>query len=180
VNYDTRCVIDGWLEKASRHLDTAKEHLKSSYRISEAIQAAQECVELSVKACLRILEINFPHSHGWNDKQLPEIAKQIEHRGLLARLRDQHLNHSIRLPRLLFLANFWHQFYIQAKYGMEVGSLASAKDLFEKKEAEIAVSHADECHHAAWSLFHLSEEKRKYLLSEKVSEIEKSDRRSSS
>ena len=144
MDENKRNLINGWLDKASHHLDTAREHLKSYSRISEAIQAAQVCVELSVKAVLTILEIEFPHSHGWNEKQLREIAERIQKRQLLTRFKEHYLNH-IRLPRLLVLVNFWEQFYIQAKYGIEAGNLAPAKDLFEKPEAELAIAHADEC-----------------------------------
>jgi hypothetical protein len=34
--------------------------------------------------------------------------------------------------------NFWAQFYITAKYGLEAGYLAPAKDLFKKEEAELS------------------------------------------
>jgi HEPN domain-containing protein len=158
VDDSKRNLISGWLNKASTHLNTAREHLKSYYHISDAIQAAQVCVELSVKALLTILELDFPHSHGWDEKQLRRIAEQIEQRQLLTRLKEQSLNH-IRLPRLLVLVNFWEQFYIQAKYGIEAGNLAPAQDLFETAEAELAIGHADECWRHANELRFASEEK---------------------
>lgn len=151
-----RNLIDGWLNKASNHLNTAREHVKCYVLISDAIQAAQVCVELSVKAALTILEITFPRSHGWNEKQLREIAEEIEKRQLLARLKEQSLNH-IRLPRLLTLVNFWEQFYIQAKYGIEAGNLAPAQELFEKAEADLAIAHAEECLRQANELRHAPE-----------------------
>jgi HEPN domain-containing protein len=163
VDDNKRNLISGWLDKASTHLQTAREHVKSHYRISEAIQAAQVCVELSVKTALTVLEIDFPPSHGWNEKQLRQIAEQIEKRQLLARLKEQHLGH-IRLPRLLILVNFWEQFYIQAKYGIEAGNLAPAKDLFDKPEAELAISHAEECLRHANELRFASEEKLAAIL----------------
>jgi hypothetical protein len=45
--------------------------------------------------------------------------------------------------------NFWAQFYITAKYGFEAEYLASAQNLFEKAEAELAIRHAEECSLAA-------------------------------
>ena len=161
---ESKCnLIDGWLNKASSHLQTAREHVKSYSRISEAIQAAQVCVELSVKAVLTILEIDFPPSHGWDAKQLRPIAEQIDKRNLLARLKEQCLGH-IRLPRLLILVNFWEQFYIQAKYGFEAGNLAPAQDLFDKAEADLAVAHAAECWHLANHLRFVPEEKLAAIL----------------
>jgi HEPN domain-containing protein len=159
-------MVDGWLEKAFAHLQTAEEQVKSYYRVSEAIQAAQTCVELAVKAALSILEIEYPPSHGWNEKQLKGIAEQIENRNLLARLKDHQLAH-VNLPRLLILANFWDQFYIQAKYGIEAGNLAPAQELFQKPEAELAVAHARECHQAAGVLRHAGEERLAAILKDK-------------
>lgn len=50
MNNTQRKTIEGWIEKASNQLQAAKEHLNSSYRCSEAIQAAQQSIELSVKS----------------------------------------------------------------------------------------------------------------------------------
>jgi HEPN domain-containing protein len=41
-----RETVDGWIDKAFNHLQTAREHSKSGYRYSEAVQAAQEYIEL--------------------------------------------------------------------------------------------------------------------------------------
>jgi len=47
------------------------------------------------------------------------------------------------------LMNFWGQFYLPAKYGFEVGQLASAQELFQREDADLAVRHAEQCHLAA-------------------------------
>jgi HEPN domain-containing protein len=158
VDENERKTIKGWLDKASNQLDTAREHLKSFYRLSDSIQASQVCVELSVKAILALLQVPYQLSHGWNRKELAEIAKHIKARGLLSKLAAQHLDTSVPLPRLLFRANFWSQFYIEAKYGFEAEHLAPAQELFESDDAELAVKHADACLRAAWSLLYLPEE----------------------
>ena len=147
---------EGWVEKASTHLQTAKEHLKSCVYYSDAVQASQVCVELSVKAILAYLDVDFPRTHGWDKEKLGKIAEQVQKRKLLDKLAEHHLH--IQLPRLLFLANFWDQFYLQAKYGMEAGYLASAQDLFGRDEADLAIKHADECHNAATRLRFLPED----------------------
>jgi len=161
-----RRIIAGWLDKASNHLQIAKEHLRSSVRYSETIEAAQECVELSVKSILSFLRIEFSPPHGWaqNSKEFASIARQIQKRQLQEKLAEQYLHHVVRLPRLLFLVNFWAQLYIAAKYGFEVESLAPAQDLFNKEEAELAVQHAQECYQAASQLRHLQDEKLSALL----------------
>jgi HEPN domain-containing protein len=149
-------MIEGWINKASNHLDTAKEHLKSGIwdRMSDSIQASQVCVELSVKAILNLLEIPYPTNHGWDRKELAGIAKDIKERDLLNRLASHCLAFIVPLPRLLFRANFWSKFYLEAKYGFEAEHLAPAQALFEKEDAELAVKHANDCLGAARALLY--------------------------
>jgi len=169
-----RKMVEGWIEKASNQLQAAKEHSKSSYRYSEAIEAAQECIELSVKSILSLLGVNFPPSHGWEQdkKQFADIAAQIQGKQLIERLGAQYLDHIVNLPRLLFLVNFWARFYITAKYGFEAEHLAPAKDLFKKEEADLAVQHAQECYQAASHLRYLDEDKLNALLSSHKNQAE--------
>ena len=169
-----RGTIEGWIDMASNQLQTAKDHLKSRVRYSESIQASQQCVELSVKSILSLLGIEFSRSHGWGQdtKQFATIAKQIQEKQLLDRLAAQYLDHTVRLPRLLFLANFWAQFYLTAKYGFETGYLAPAQDLFERHEAELAVRHAEECYRAASEV--------RYLDKDKLNAIKRKQRRAKS
>ena len=104
--------------------------------------------------------------HEWNKKQLGDIAKQIRNRKLQDRLvaQDQY-QLAEKLPRLLFLTNFWAKFYLVAKYGFEDEYLAAARDLFDKGEAELAVHHAKECYQAAELLSRLDEHKLDALVS---------------
>jgi len=162
-------MIEGWVDKAYNQLQAAREHAKSYTQYSEAIQAAQECVELSVKSVLSLLGITFSPSHGWepDKKQFASIAEQIQKRRLIDKLTAQYFNHTVNLPRLLFLMNFWAQFYSTAKYGYEAGDLAPAKDLFGKGETELALQHAQECYAAASQLRYLPEDKMVALLPSK-------------
>ena len=166
TNSSKRRTIEGWIDKASNQLQAAKEHSKFSTQYSEAIQAAQECIELSVKSTLSLLDISFSHSHIWEQdkKQFAAIAEQIQKKQLLDKLAAQYINHIVDLPRLLLLMNFWAQFYNTAKYGFEAEHLASAKDLFKKEEAELAIRHAQECYQAAMHLRYLREDKLAALL----------------
>jgi HEPN domain-containing protein len=66
-----RKTIEGWIDKASNHLQTARDHAKSGYRCSEAVQAAQECIELSVKSVLSLLNITYPPAHYWSPEKKP-------------------------------------------------------------------------------------------------------------
>lgn len=155
-----RQTIEGWIDKASNQLRTAESELES-HRYSESIQASQVCIELSVKSILSLMDIQYPPKHKWkqDSQEFAQIAKQVQGRRLLEKLAEQNLSFIVRLPRLLFLANFWAQFYIAAKYGFEVGYLASAKDLFDQGEADLGVRHAKECYRAASELRYLSEDK---------------------
>lgn len=159
--------IEDTIDKASAHLRTAEEHLKSRVHYSEAVEAAQECVELSVKSILSLLGVAFSPSHEWkpDKEQFAKIAKQIQERHLLDKLEGQSLSYVVNLPRLLMLMNFWGQFYLISKYGFETGDLASAKKLFKQEEAELAVQHAGECLRAASKLRYLDAEKMAELLS---------------
>ncbi len=170
MNKTKRKTIEGWIDKASNQCDAAREHFKSFVRWSEAIQAAQQCVELSVKSILSLLDVHYSRSHEWapDKKEFAAIADQIQQHHLLERLVDQHLEYTVRLPRLLFLLNFWAQFYITAKYGFEAEQLASAQDLFQREEAELAVQHAEECLRAATHLRFLDGEKLSALVSKQA------------
>lgn len=170
MNDNQRKTIEGWIDKASNQLEVAKELSKSLYRCSETIEAAQECVELSVKSTLSLLRVKYPPTHEWAPDKKPFVAivQQIQERHLLEKLASQHLDYTVPLPRLLLLMNFWGQFYLASKYGFEAEHFASAKDLFKSEEAKLAVQHAEECYRAASALRYYNRAKLVVLLSEKV------------
>jgi hypothetical protein len=136
VDGHKRKYIEGSIDQASNHLDDARRHLETKCRASNCIQAAQQCIELSVKAILNLLNVPFKPAHEWNYKQIEDIAKDITSRGLPARLASQGLDYTIPLPRLVrVLLSMWSQFYLDAKYGIEASHLATAQDLFRQREA---------------------------------------------
>lgn len=145
MDENKRHIAEGWHDKAVNHLRMAREHLKTA-DFSDSVQAAQVCIELAVKAILNFLEIDFARVHGWDHDKLTKIANQLRKRDLVRKLERVHVR--INLPRLLHLVNFWDQFYLQAKYGMEAGFLASPQELVQREEAEIALKHAEECEQA--------------------------------
>jgi len=155
-----RKLAEDWLYKASNNLDAAKGYLKGYMQSSEAIERAQECIELSAKSIFALLDIEYPRQHSVapDKKEFSALAEQIQQKRLLEKLEEQNLGYAVKLPRILLLTYFWSQFYTIAKYGFEPGNLASAKDLFAKKEAELAVAHAEECYQAASQLRYLGEE----------------------
>jgi len=157
-------LILGWIEKAWNQIQIAKEHLKSYNRCTESIEASQLCIELSVKSILSFLEIQYPHRHGWNQEDISKIAKQIRDTNLINKLEEQNYYWCTRLPRLVFIANFWAQFYLPAKYGYEAEYFAPPQDLFERQEAEFAIKHAEECFLAVSELRYLNVEDLNKLL----------------
>jgi HEPN domain-containing protein len=153
-----RKTIEGWIEKAGCQLRVAENHLESYYQSSEAIEAAQECVELSVKSILSLLGIKYELKHSWSWEEFKHIAGQIQKERLLEKLTEGNLGQCSQLPRLLILVNLWGNFYLPAKYGFPE-YLASAQDLFKKPEAHLAVEHARECYHAALELRGIGEDR---------------------
>jgi HEPN domain-containing protein len=146
MDKNQRNTIEGWIDKANNHLFAARNHL-SQFESSECVQAAQQCVELSLKAVAALLGLDYPHTHGWNRDDLVKIVGQLQKRPLIDRLVERGFQ--LRLPRLLLLAKFWGELYTLSKYGIQDGLLASARDLFDRQEAELAIKHAEECSVAA-------------------------------
>ena len=147
-------LIDGWIEKARNKCYHAKDLIKSRTQFSEVIQESQECIELSVKSLLLLLEIDFPHKHGWDldSNQISEIIKELKSKRVKELIETKNLQYIVRLPRLLFLINFWSKFYSAAKYGISKEYFAPANELFQKDEAELSIIHADECYGAVTNL----------------------------
>ncbi len=147
-------MIDGWIKKASNKFYHAKDLIESRTQFSEVIQESQECIELSVKSLLLLLEIDFPHKHGWDldSNQISEIIKKLKSKRVNEIIETKNLQYVVHLPRLLFLINFWSKFYIAAKYGISKEYFASADELFQKDEAELSIKHADECYRAVTNL----------------------------
>jgi HEPN domain len=61
------------LKRASNQLNAAKEHVKTASQHSEVIQAAQQCVALSVKSILSLLGVHYCRSHARVAINRPEI-----------------------------------------------------------------------------------------------------------
>lgn len=164
-NMRKRKLIEGWLDKASKQKRTAEEHLNSGVGQSESIQASQECIELSVKSILELLNIDYPRKHSWTRDQLGGLAKQIHERALVDKLAEHNLSH-MELPRLLLLANLWGHLYVPAKYGYSDGYLAAAHELFRPNDAKLALEHATECYAAASELADLDDDKLSAIASQ--------------
>lgn len=63
MDNNRRRLAEGWLDKASNDLYVAKEHVKIYTQYSDAVERAQEAIELYVKAIFLLLDIPLPASH---------------------------------------------------------------------------------------------------------------------
>ena len=152
-------LVEAWLGTALLNLRTAKERAGSENWV-ESIQLSYECIDLSAKSALVLLDVEYPQDHRWTYSGMSGIAKQVRQGGLLARLDASQVD----IPRLLLLANFWGQFYLPVKYGYDSYFLAPPQDLFGKAEAKLARQHALEAYGTATNLAALSDRRMESLL----------------
>ncbi len=152
-------LVEAWLGTASLNLRTANERA-STENWAESIQAAYDCIDLSAKSTLALLDVEYPQDHRWTYNGMSGIAKQVRQRGLLARLDANRID----LPRLLLVANFWGQFFLPVKYGYDSYFLAPPQDLFGEAEAKLAQQHALEAYGTATNLAALSDRNMESIL----------------
>ena len=159
MSEEKHTTVDDWLKKARSQLKVANNHLETRVNWSDAVQAAQQVVELSVKSLLLLLNVEFPPKHKWSKDDLRKIADQINQRRLIDKMKNHGLYWPTHLPRYLAIMNLWGDLYLFAKYGLESVGLASSEELFQHGEAELAVEHANECLRAASELSYLQPDK---------------------
>jgi len=124
-----------------------------------AISDCQVCVELSAKAMCKTVGVNPPESH-----DLEFENDRIE--GLFSRIPDEFRS-SNKIPRVIFLVQFWERFYTLAKYGVPEKNLAS-HDFMKPRDARRAIQDAEYCRAVGLELHN-------YVLSEKGIGIEDLD-----
>lgn len=121
------------------------------------ISDCQVSVELAAKSIFKTLGINPPPCH---DIELSNERVQ----GLLSRIPKEFENGE-KIPRVIFLTQFWERFYTLAKYGEPKINLSS-KDIVNIDDAQRAVQDAEYC-------LNVSTELHNYMLDNK--EVELSD-----
>ncbi|MFQ6077148.1 MAG: HEPN domain-containing protein [Candidatus Bathyarchaeia archaeon] len=81
-------MAESYLRRAQRRLRDAERALNENF-VPDAVRYSQECVEIAVKAVLRLLGLEYPKTHdlsvelqmhsknlpGWFRRQAPEIAE---------------------------------------------------------------------------------------------------------
>lgn len=135
------------IQKAEEHLDEAADaadQLPASSP-SSVITSAQLSIELSAKAIFLLSGINFPESHGFpfDPDERSNLTRNLVRKAKAGDYPDGFVDIE-KIPRVLFLTQFWEQFYQPAKYPeQDLG--VRPDELFTEEEASLAVTHAEEC-----------------------------------
>jgi len=114
-------------EEAHRHFE--------AYHYPECVLAAQEGLEFLLKAVSLLLINEYPREHKIDDKRFPAFLKKV-----MAAVPPEITYPDV--ARIIFLARFWGEFYLTAKYGMEATGTTPDR-LFKREEAELALKHLD-------------------------------------
>lgn len=133
------------IEKSGNDIEKAMEIFKGYLPIfSNVIALCQQSIELSAKAVFKLMGMDFPKNH--------EIRFELKGtKELLKKDFPKTFQEKDKIPRLIFLTQFWKRFYELAKYGKEKLNIGP-DDLFGREEAEIALKHAKECYRIAENL----------------------------
>ena len=127
-----RRLAESFINRADNKIDEARSYLKN-FRFPESISAAQECIELSVKAIFLLLGHEYPKKHEFEEKDFERILESL----------PKNLNY-LKIPCLYLYSRFWSSFYTVAKYGLERLGVGP-EELFDRPEAELAIKHAEKC-----------------------------------
>ena len=120
-----------YLKRACNRLDEAKTQLdKLNY--PESISASQECIELSIKAIYNFAKVKYPLEHAFEEENFKRVLENI---AKCTKIK--------KMERLFMISTFWSSMYNIAKYGYQKINVGPEK-LFQKKEAEFALTHAYE------------------------------------
>jgi len=110
-------------------------------RFAEVVSAAQEGLELAVKAIFIEAEVEFPKSHRIGEAKFEDRLRAL--RGGVERWNEPGGWEGTGLARVVFYAGFWAHGYTPAKYGSDTLE-ASPSELFGRPEATLALWHLAE------------------------------------
>jgi len=104
--------------------------------IANIISDCQIAIETSTKSIFKLVSVEHPNTHDISFKD-----QRTE--GLLNEMPEE-FERSDELPRVIFLTQFWHQFYTMSKYGVPEHNIRP-RDIFTEKDAARAVEDAEFC-----------------------------------
>jgi len=122
-------LVESYVKRAEAELKAARIHY-DSWKYPACIASAQTSVELMLKALLKKFTGDFPKKHDVSDA----LAKAVEK--LPEDLRKS-------APRLCFISRVLSAWREPSIYGEELRQ-APPESLFGKREAELAISYAEE------------------------------------
>jgi len=112
--------------------------------LSNIISDCQICIETSTKLMFKLMGMNHPKVH--NIEFTDERTK-----GFLNRIPEDFPSKS-QIPRVIFLTQFWKEYYTEAKYGIPEQNL-TPHNIFRSTDAIKAVDDAEYCVDTAKDLF---------------------------
>jgi len=98
-----------------------------------AIEAAQHCIELSVKALYKIVGLEYPKKH--------DPATQLE--DVIKRLNGLHYTQIVSIARAKWISKMWEWAHSTSIYGT---LKVPASKLFKLKDVQTAFDYASEMH----------------------------------
>jgi len=126
---NTKIMAENYIRTAGDCLEQARISLeRENYPLS--VRRAQECVELSLKAVLRSISVEYPREH--------DVSKALEM--VKEKFPDWFLS---KIPKLIRISSELSKKRGPALYGYEK-ELKPASDIFDKNDAEDAISSAGE------------------------------------
>lgn len=135
------------LSKAKRKRRQAENRLeKNSSTVisySNIISDCQQCIELCGKVLFVLVGEDPPKEHGLDFENGQRVLRSEF---------PERFNRETDIARVIFITQLWEEFYTIAKYGDENYSIP-ADDLFEREDAELAVSHAKFCYRVTSELY---------------------------
>jgi len=124
-------MAQGFMNDASYSLEEAKQAVNRGI-YHRAVRRAQECVELSLKATLRLLGVEYPRQH-----EVGELLRKVSvERGLPEWFLSE-------LPAIILVSKRLVENRGPAFYGDEA-AFSPPRNLYAKEDAEKAVSDAED------------------------------------
>jgi len=133
------------LGDVKRTLDAADDELQGYVASpSNSITQCQQCIKISAKSIFKLMGVNPPQEH--------DISLDHDQtKGLLNSEFPEYFGRQEKIPRVIFLTQFWHDFYETSKYGKEELNIPP-NTLFTNEDAERAYKNAKECYTVADAL----------------------------
>jgi len=111
--------------------------------IANIISDCQVSIETSSKSIFKLVGVEHPRTHdiSFEDQRTAGLLNEI----------PEQFERSDEIPRVIFLTQFWHQFYTMSKYGVPEHNIRP-RDIFTEKDAARAVEDAGFCVNVATDL----------------------------